>query len=88
MIGPFAYPGWFWIFVVGFVAAFMLIGSMNSRAAIHPDATPAVIRPEMARNADRPTCVQTTTVERFAVSPGGKWKRLAGPVTMLTVCEQ
>ena len=56
----------------------------DAAAAIHADKPVQETVP--AASKDKPTCVQSTTIERFIVRDGGKWQRLGGPVTVLSEC--
>ena len=82
MSGPFAYPGWVYAFVIGFVVA-LLLGTAH--AAIRPDPQPLSITPSSTKD-NKPSCLQATTVSRLLVYPDGH-KVIVGQFTIWQACK-
>lgn len=59
----------------------------SAHAAAHIDRQALTTIPDKAKEAAKPTCIQTHTIERYAVSEGGRWQRVGGPITILEQCK-
>lgn len=69
--------------MLGPVILLLAFTGASAIAAIMPTSPDKITT---KRSEQPPTCVQTTTIERFAVTPGQKWERLSGPITVLSEC--
>lgn len=65
------------------LAMLAVLSCASAIAAIMPSSPDKITT---KRSEQPPTCVQTTTIERFAVTPGQQWRRLGGPITVLSEC--